>query len=205
MSSAALTASLAYTPPGGTVLASAALSASAPYTAESIGIMDIPASTGSGVAFAIPFGTIDEAYCLIIKNTNSKDMCLRINASAVDEYQIPPGGEVIINHPVGATWKTVSDGVTDTNTTFTSATAAFTAGDAGKQITLVGAGPAGADLHTTIFSYVSATEIALTDATTNGTTGVTASWAAPLQAASVVTADAQGITAGTIQYFVFGV
>jgi hypothetical protein len=205
MANAALTASLAYTPPGGVAPASAALSVSAPYTAESIGIMDIPASTGSGAVFAIPFGTVGEAYCLVVKNTNSKDMCLRLNASVVDEYQIPPGGEVIINHPVGATWKTVSDGVTNSNTSFTSTTAAFTAGDASKQIILVGAGPIGGDLYTTIASYVSATEVVLADATTNGTTGVTASWAAPLRAASMVTSDAQGITPGTIQYFVFGI
>lgn len=102
MGTAVLTANLVYTPPGGAVgSASAPLSVSAPYTAESIGIMDIPDATPSGTEFLIPFGTIGEATFLAIKNTNNQDMGVRLNTAVgvADEYQLPSGGVLIIDHP----------------------------------------------------------------------------------------------------------
>lgn len=57
----------------------------------------------------------------------------------------------------------VTDGaITATDATFTSATAVFTAGDAGRAITVEGAGVAAADLVTTIASYTNATTVELT-------------------------------------------
>lgn len=58
-------------------------------------------------------------------------------------------------------------------TAFTSAKAAFLAGDVGKAITIKGAGAAGADLVTTIAAYVSATAVTLSDAAGTTVTGAT--------------------------------
>jgi len=207
MSNAILTASLGYTPPGGgSGSATAVLTATAPYTAESIGIMDIPASTIEGVEFQIPFGTISEAFCLVIKNTNSQSMGVRFNAVVgvgPDEYQMPPGGELIINHPVGA-GTTVADGVTNTDVSFVSATAAFVTADETKRIIIAGAGAGGTDLDTTIDTVTNPTTIILTDPTSSTDTDVTATWSTPMAKASVVTTAVQGAS-GTVQYFVFGI
>ncbi len=54
--------------------------------------------------------------------------------------------------------------VTNTDKTFTSATASFSSSDVGKVITIFGAGGTNIDLTTTIASVTSATEIELTDA-----------------------------------------
>lgn len=56
----------------------------------------------------------------------------------------------------------VSDGaITSGQATLTSATASFTSGDAGRQITVFGAGAAGANLATTIQSFTNATTVVL--------------------------------------------
>jgi hypothetical protein len=61
-----------------------------------------------------------------------------------------------------ATTRSVKDFVTTAaSAVVTSATAAFTAGDAGKPISIYGAGPSGGRLDTTILSYQSATQVTL--------------------------------------------
>lgn len=61
--------------------------------------------------------------------------------------------------------RTVADGeITAAGTTLTSATAAFTAADAGRQVIVRGAGTDGADLVTTIDSVTGADEVELEDA-----------------------------------------
>lgn len=105
MTTATLTASMVYTPPGGIVgSASAAFSMSIPYTAMSIGILDVPDLTPGATEFLIPFGSVDEAFALVIKNTNTQPMGVRLNAAVTvaDEYQIAVGGELIIAHPVSS-------------------------------------------------------------------------------------------------------
>ena len=58
--------------------------------------------------------------------------------------------------------RTVTDGDITTGTaTLTSATAAFTAGDVGVQVIVVGAGVAGADLVTTVLTFTNATTVTL--------------------------------------------
>jgi len=54
--------------------------------------------------------------------------------------------------------------ITNTDNTFTSATATFTSADVGKVITIFNAGGTNTDLTTTIASVTSATEVELTDA-----------------------------------------
>jgi hypothetical protein len=63
------------------------------------------------------------------------------------------------------------DGVTNATTTFTSATANFQAGDVGKSIIIIGAGPAGARLVTTISARASTTSITLANAASDTASG----------------------------------
>lgn len=70
--------------------------------------------------------------------------------------------------------RTVADGVcTASSTAFTSATAAFTAQDAGQTITLTGCGAAGANLSTTIASYTNVMTVVLANAASTAAAGVT--------------------------------
>jgi hypothetical protein len=66
------------------------------------GTLDIPDATAGGTSFAIPFGTVNQdALALLIRNTNTQDMVLRINGSA-SLYRIPPQGFFLAAHPVPA-------------------------------------------------------------------------------------------------------
>lgn len=73
---------------------------------------------------------------------------------------------------VGPPTRSFADAVTNTSTTLTSATAAFTSADVGK--TVVGTGPNAADIFagTTIASVTNATTVVLSHATTGTHTGV---------------------------------
>lgn len=79
-----------------------------------------------------------------------------------------PGGTFSLPKAYAASAVVVADGViaAATPTLLSSATAAFTALDEGKAITVAGAGPAAADLVTTIKQYISATKVILADAAT---------------------------------------
>lgn len=76
----------------------------------------------------------------------------------------------------------------------TSATAAFTANDVGKTITIAGAGPAGASLTCRIFSYISSTSVGLSVPASTTVSGATFSYGQDGAPARQV-ADA-GITSG---------
>lgn len=85
------------------------------------------------------------------------------------------------------TYKTVTDAaITAADNTLTSATAAFVAGDAGKQINVAGAGAAGVYLSTTIASVTNATTVELTAPAVTTVTGATAEFT------RIVTTDVNG-------------
>lgn len=73
--------------------------------------------------------------------------------------------------------QTRTDGaINATSTTLTSVSAPFVLADAGKLIYVVGAGPGGTDLATTIGGYISATQIALSAAASTSVTGKRITW-----------------------------
>lgn len=75
---------------------------SVPHQAESVGTVDIPDTTASGTATAIPFGSIGVgATLLMVKNTNNQDMMLTLNGSA-NLHRIPPGGVYLFAAPLAA-------------------------------------------------------------------------------------------------------
>lgn len=89
--------------------------------------------------------------------------------------------------------RTLEDGAIDTGvsaTTLTSATANFFENDVGADITVVGAGPAAADLVTTIASVTNATTVELTDAASTTVSGATF---------SIVADDTDGLRADGLQ------
>jgi hypothetical protein len=89
------------------------------------------------------------------------------------------------------------DGVaTATSTTFTSATANFTAKDAGKEITIVGAGAAGATLVTTISAVTNSTTITL------GASASTSVTAATFRTARWFTLDSSTTTTSEMRHVV---
>jgi hypothetical protein len=79
--------------------------------------------------------------------------------------------------------RTVTDAVTNGTTTLTSATASFVSGDAGRLLTVFGAGAAGGSLVTTIASYTNGTTVVMANAATDTASGHTASLGGILLAA----------------------
>lgn len=73
---------------------------------------------------------------------------------------------------IGLCGPTATDGVTNSDTSFSSATGTFAAGDVARTIILRGAGASGADLVTTIAARSSNTAITLTDAAASTLTNV---------------------------------
>ena len=93
------------------------------------------------------------------------------------------------------------DGVTvAASTTMTSATAGFVSGDVGKSIIIPAAGAQRSDLKTTIATYVSATEVTLTDAPTFAVTYAQLHLSVPGATSVLMTylADTNGKYTGTI-------
>jgi hypothetical protein len=101
--------------------------------------------------------------------------------------QRPTGGSGLRSD----TTRTLVDAaITASDATLTSATANFYAPDVGLQIIVIGAGPGGADLDTTIASVTSATEVELSD--TAGTTVVDA-------VANIISDDVDGLRSDGLQ------
>lgn len=84
--------------------------------------------------------------------------------------------EQVTNVLNAASWKIVTDGITNGTTTLTSATAQFVSADKGKTIAISGAGVAGATLLTTIASVTNATTVVMADAATSTATAHTVSF-----------------------------
>jgi hypothetical protein len=78
-----------------------------------------------------------------------------------DSYDVSTEVEAMLTN--GYSGRTVTDGVTvNSATSLTSATAAFTSADVGRQVRIQGAGTAGADHVTTIASVTNSTTVVLT-------------------------------------------
>lgn len=99
---------------------------------------------------------------------------------------------------IGDGVKLTDGAITNGSATFTSATAAFTSDAVGKSIRVAGAGPAGADLLTTISAFTNSTTVTLAASASTTVSGATFYWGtdctAGIQAAiqAVVTANGVG-------------
>jgi len=72
---------------------------SAQYNAQNVGQIDIPGATTTPTVFPIPFGTVASCKMLIIKNCMSSDIGVRFNGAVANEFQVAPGGMVMVSMP----------------------------------------------------------------------------------------------------------
>lgn len=78
-----------------------AINLSAQYNAQNVGELDIPGATAAATPFTIPFGSVQSAKFFMIKNNLSFDIGIKLNGASSVEYQIAPGGLVLISQPQG--------------------------------------------------------------------------------------------------------
>lgn len=100
--------------------------------------------------------------------------------------------------------KQLADGVTVVGTTFTSATAAFTAGDTGKTISIGAAGTAGI-VHTTTITYVNATTVTLASGAAVAGSGRTFRYGTDDQAACQAAMDAANTAGRGVVFYPAGI
>jgi hypothetical protein len=97
MSDATLSANLNFGLLGETVTAQIAVVS--PYESESSGQVDIPDGTTSDSAFELPFGSVEEATSLFVKNTNTQAMGIVFNEGEGATFELPPNGVLLIAMP----------------------------------------------------------------------------------------------------------
>ncbi len=98
MSTATVSASVKYTGVGG-ASQTVSFSGTPTYTAENIGILDIPDTTADATAFDIPFGEVAAAKVLVLRNTNNVDLKIGVNGTE-DTFRLAPSGVIVIENPV---------------------------------------------------------------------------------------------------------
>jgi hypothetical protein len=81
-STATVTVSITYTPPSAPAN-SGTVSLSVPVScdAQNVGQIDIPASTAPSTALNIPFGSVNSARIILVKNLTSQELVLKMNGS----------------------------------------------------------------------------------------------------------------------------
>ncbi|HEY8096627.1 MAG TPA: hypothetical protein VIE65_11140 [Methylobacter sp.] len=105
MTTASLAASLSFTPPLGGSAVTISFNGSEIYTPQNVGTLDIPIGTSSHTVFTVPFGGVNVADAVLIKNRGNQDLGVRINGiptSPAVLYQIPPNGFFMMFNPVVA-------------------------------------------------------------------------------------------------------
>lgn len=109
-STATTSSSIIYTPPlGSPNSGSATFQTASAYSAQNIGTMDIPAGTLPGTLFPIPFGTVNSAKVLIIKNTTSDEIGFRMNGAGADIFRLTASGVFHVEMPAGPTLNPIVD------------------------------------------------------------------------------------------------
>ena len=103
---------LQFRAPGGANV-SEQIGVTAPFNAQSIGTLDIPAGTVSGTSFAIPFGSVASPKGLLLCNGSvvgglvvsdaNLDMKVQVQAVSSGQFQLPAGGVLLLAQPVSAT------------------------------------------------------------------------------------------------------
>lgn len=107
MATASLTSSISYFPPGSGSSTLAGLNVTSTYTAMEMGTIEIPDLTVIATVISLPFGSVDNAQALYIKNTNNQDMILRLNGSA-NLMSIQPGGVYMVAYPTSPSGTAIS-------------------------------------------------------------------------------------------------
>jgi hypothetical protein len=109
-STATTSASVIYTPPlGSPNSGSATFQTASAYNAQNIGTMDIPAGTLPGTLFPVPFGTVNSAKVLIVKNNTTDEVGFRMNGAGADIFRLVANGVFHIEMPASPTLNPIVD------------------------------------------------------------------------------------------------
>lgn len=121
---AVVSTSITWTPPFAPSNSGAStFSVTASYNAQNVGNVDIPTSTPPGTDFEVPFGTVDKAKVIALKNSGSKELELKVNGAVTSTFNVPAGAEVIYAssaEQAASGWTSATVTTTDTNTTIDS-------------------------------------------------------------------------------------
>jgi pectate lyase len=97
------TGTLQWTPPAApTNSGQSSFSVQASYNAHNVGSLDIPSGTAPATEIQIPFGQVNEARFMVVKNLMTTDVDLKLNGS-VDLITLPPQGQHMWICPVDLT------------------------------------------------------------------------------------------------------
>lgn len=93
-----------WTPPGAPDnTGNSTLSVQGTENAQSVGELDVPSSTTVGTELAVPFGTVDAAKLLVIKNSLSAEVGVKLNGSLTANFTLGPGQIMAIAGPTAGT------------------------------------------------------------------------------------------------------
>lgn len=94
------TLNLQYTPPGAPANSGvAALPVQGTYNAGQSGTIDVPTTVTIGDIIAVPFGSVQAAKLVVLKNNLSAELSVKLNGSSAVNFNIPPGGEFMYSIP----------------------------------------------------------------------------------------------------------
>lgn len=62
------------------------------HTAQNVGIIDVEAGTAPATEFAIPFGSVEAAKLLIVRNLMTSEVQVKVNGSLAPIFTIPAQG-----------------------------------------------------------------------------------------------------------------
>lgn len=96
-------ASVQWTPPSApTNSGQSAFTFQASYNAQNTGSHDVPSGTAPATEFPIPFGSVNKAKLLVIKNLMTTDVNVKLNGST-DLITLAPQGMMSFNNPTDPT------------------------------------------------------------------------------------------------------
>lgn len=83
-------------PQGGGTVTPPAISIDAPFQALNVATIDVPDAETSVTTHAVPFGAVDKATAVLIKNRTGQMLDVKINAAAAASHQLRDGGCMVI-------------------------------------------------------------------------------------------------------------
>ena len=93
-------ATLQWTPPSAPANSgTATFNVVAQVNAQNVGQSDVQTSDTPGTAFPMPFGSVQAAKVMCIKNMMSSDVGVRLNGHGSNDFRVPAGGMVMYACP----------------------------------------------------------------------------------------------------------
>lgn len=96
------TLNIQYTPPSAPANSGvASLLVGGTYNGGQAGSIDVPTTivVSPPTVIPVPFGSVDAAKLLVIRNNMSSEIGVRLNGAITDTFNLPPGGEFIYAAP----------------------------------------------------------------------------------------------------------